>query len=192
MTMDMLDEGNTSRTALDIAEELEGPGTTLFTGSNLDMSTVRKSTLKENLDASLDLFADVVLNPSFPEAEFDRRRRQQLAAIARERVQPIGMAMRVFPRLLYSEGHAYGQPLSGSGTEATLNALTLDGLREFHDTWFRPDNATLVVVGSPRLTPRRGCRRRRASFRPSVRGTMPAERRPGHGDPERSVPATAQ
>ena len=151
MTMDMLDEGNTSRTALDIAEELEGLGTTLFTGSNLEMSTLRMSTLKENLDASLDLFADVVLNPAFPEEEFDRRRRPQLAAIARERVQPIGMAMRVFPRPLYGEGHAYGQPLSGSGTEATLNALSLDGLRAFHHTWFRPDNATRVVVGDVTL-----------------------------------------
>ena len=151
MTMDMLDEGTASRTALEIAEELEGLGTTLFAGSNLDMSTVRMSTLKENLDASLDLFADVVLNPSFPEEEFDRRRRQQLAAIARERVQPIGMAMRVFPRLLYGAGHAYSQPLSGSGTEDTLNALSLEGLRAFHDTWFRPDNGTLIVVGDVTL-----------------------------------------
>ncbi len=59
---------------------------------------------------SLDLFADVVLAPSFREEESDRRRRQQLAAIARERVQPIGMAWRVFPRLAYGEGHAYSQP----------------------------------------------------------------------------------
>ena len=61
------------------------------------------------------------------------------------------MAMRVFPRLLYGEGHAYSQPLSGSGTEATLNALNLDGLRAFHDTWFRPGNATLIVVGDVTL-----------------------------------------
>ena len=151
MTMDMLDEGTASRTALEIAEALEGLGTTLSAGSNLDMSTVRMSTLKENLDASLDLFADVVLNPSFPEAEFDRRLRQQLAGIAREKVQPMGMAMRVFPRLLYGEDHAYGQPLTGSGTEAALNELRLDGLRAFHDTWFRPNNATLIVVGDVTL-----------------------------------------
>ena len=55
------------------------------------------------------------------------------------------------PRLLYGQGHAYSQPLSGSGTEETLNALTLDGLRAFHDTWFRPDNATLIVVGDVTL-----------------------------------------
>ena len=147
MAMDMLDEGTTSRTALQIAEALEGLGTTLSAGSNLDMSSVRMSTLKEDLDASLDLFADVVQNPSFPEDEFDRRRRQQLAAIAREKVQPMGMAMRVFPRLLYGAGHAYSQPLTGSGSETTLSELSLDGLRTFHDTWFRPDNATLIVVG---------------------------------------------
>ena len=151
MAMDMLDEGTASRTALAIAETLEGLGTTLSAGSSLDTSSVTMSTLKENLDASLDLFADVVLNPSFPEAEFDRRRRQQLAAIAREKVQPMGMAMRVFPRLLYGEGHAYGQPLTGSGSEAALNALGLDGLRAFHDTWFRPGNATLIVVGDVTL-----------------------------------------
>ena len=151
MAMDMLDEGTASRTALEIAETLEGLGTTLSAGSNLDTSSVTMSTLKENLDASLDLFADVVLNPSFPEAEFDRRRRQQLAAIAREKVQPMGMAMRVFPRLLYGEGHAYSQPLTGSGSEAALNALGLDGLRAFHDTWFRPGNATLIVVGDVTL-----------------------------------------
>ena len=151
MTMDMLDEGTASRTALEIAETLEGLGTTLSAGSSLDTSSVTMSTLKENLDASLDLFADVVLNPSFPEAEFDRRRRQQLAAIAREKVQPMGMAMRVFPRLLYGEGHAYSQPLTGSGSEAALNALGLDGLRAFHDTWFRPGNATLIVVGDVTL-----------------------------------------
>ena len=151
MAMDMLDEGTASRTALEIAETLEGLGTTLSAGSNLDTSSVTMSTLKENLDASLDIFADVVLNPSFPEAEFGRRRRQQLAAIAREKVQPMGMAMRVFPRLLYGEGHAYSQPLTGSGSEAALNALGLDGLRAFHDTWFRPGNATLIVVGDVTL-----------------------------------------
>ena len=151
MALDMLDEGTTSRTALEIAETLEGLGTTLAARSGLDTSSVTMSTLKENLDASLDLFADVVLRPSFPEAEFDRRRRQQLAAIAREKVQPTGMAMRVFPRLLYGEGHAYGQPLTGSGSEAALQALGLDGLRAFHDTWFRPGNATLIVVGDVTL-----------------------------------------
>jgi zinc protease len=66
MTMDMLDEGTQTRDALQISEELALLGANLGTGSNLDMSSVALSALKENLEASLELFADVILNPSFP------------------------------------------------------------------------------------------------------------------------------
>ncbi len=147
MAMDMLDEGTSSRDALEISEELDTLGATLGAASNLDTSRVMMSALVENLDASLDLYADVIQNPAFPEAEFDRRRSQQLAAIGREKVQPVAMAQRVLPRILYGDGHAYSNPLTGSGTEASVNELTLDSLRAFHDTWFVPNNATLIVVG---------------------------------------------
>ncbi len=147
MAMDMLDEGTSSRNALEISEELDTLGATLGAASNLDTSRVMMSALVENLDASLDLYADVILNPAFPEDEFDRRRSQQLAAIGREKVQPVSMAQRVLPRILYGDGHAYSNPLTGSGTDASVNELTLDSLRAFHDTWFRPNNATLIVVG---------------------------------------------
>ena len=127
--MDMLDEGTSSRNALEISEELDTLGATLGAASTLDTSRVMMSALTSNLDASLDLFADVILNPAFPEDEFDRRRSQQLAAIGREKVQPVSMAQRVLPRILYGDGHAYSNPLTGSGTEASVNELTLDSLR---------------------------------------------------------------
>jgi zinc protease len=120
-------------------------------GSDLDLSFARMSALKENLQPSLELFADVVLNPSFPEKELERLRKQQLARIQREKVEPMSMALRVFPRLLYGEGHAYAQPLTGSGTEESVAKLDRDTLRQFHSTWFKPDNATLVVVGDTTL-----------------------------------------
>ncbi|MCY3546861.1 MAG: pitrilysin family protein [Gemmatimonadetes bacterium] len=147
MAMGMLDEGTTSRSAIEISEALESLGATLGAGSDLDMSSVSMSALVENLDASLDLFADVILNPSFPEAEFDRQKQQQLAGIAREKVEPVPMAQRVLPRILYGEGHAYSNPLTGSGTEQSMSELSLGSLRDFHDTWFKPNNATLIVVG---------------------------------------------
>ena len=65
MAMDMLDEGTTSRTSLEISEELAMIGAELSTASTLDTSVVSLSALKENLDASLDIFADVVRNPAF-------------------------------------------------------------------------------------------------------------------------------
>lgn len=151
MAMAMLDEGTTSRDALEISDTLDTLGATLGAGSNLDASSVSMSALVENLDQSLDLFTDVVLNPSFPEDEFDRLKQQQLAGIGREKVQPVSMAQRVLPRILYGEGHAYSNPLTGSGTEQSVSELSLESLRSFHDTWFKPNNATLVVVGDTTL-----------------------------------------
>jgi zinc protease len=148
LAMSMLDEGTNRRTALEISDELAKLGASLGAGSNLDMSTVFMSALTENLDPSLDIFADVILNPSFPEADFQRLKRQRLAQIQQEKVQPIGMALRVFPMLLYGEGHAYGNPMTGSGTEESVQGLTRDGLLGFHRTWFKPNNATLVIVGA--------------------------------------------
>jgi zinc protease len=147
LAMSMLDEGTESRTALQISDELDRLGATLNAGSDLDISFVQMSALKENLDPSLELFADVILKPSFPENELERLRKLQLAGIQREKVQPTTMALRVFPRLLYGEDHAYGTPLTGSGTEESVAKLDVSALRDFHSTWFRPDHATLVVVG---------------------------------------------
>ena len=151
MALSMLDEGTATRTALEISEELAQLAANVGAGSNLDHSSVSLSSLKENLDASLDVFADIVLNPSFPENELARLKRLRLAAIQREKVTPFSMALRVFPRLLYGEGHAYGLPFTGSGTEQSVKAIDRTALIAFHETWFRPNNATMVIVGDTTL-----------------------------------------
>ncbi len=147
LTMAMLDEGTRRLTALQISDTLAMLGARLSTGSALDVSVVSLSALKQHLDPSLDIFADVVLTPSFPEANYRREQQQRLARIQREKVQPVQMALRVFPRLLYGEGHAYGNPLTGSGTGESVSRMTRQDLVNFHRTWFKPNNATLVVVG---------------------------------------------
>jgi zinc protease len=151
MTLDMMDEGTKTRNALQISDELALLGANLNTTSDLDTSSVSLSALKENLDASLALFADVILNPSFPPEELERLRKQRLARIQQEKVQPIGMALRVFPKLLYGEGHAYSNPLTGTGTEDTAKRMTQTDLVKFHQTWFKPNHSTLVVVGDTTL-----------------------------------------
>ena len=147
LAMNMLDEGTTSRSALEISEEAAMLGANMGSFSTLDVSLVTLSALKENLGASLDLYADVILNPSFPQNELDRLKKQQLAGIQREKATPVQMALRVFPKLLYGEGHAYSLPLTGSGTEASVGSLTRENLSDFHQTWFKPNNATLIIVG---------------------------------------------
>jgi zinc protease len=148
LAMQMLDEGTATRDALQIDEELMRLGATLGSGSNLDVSTVSMSALTENLPASMELFADVVLHPSFPEADFERLRRQTLAGIQQESVNPIAMSLRVMPKLMYGEDHPYSLPLTGSGTAESVGSLTTSDLRSFHARWFKPNNAKLLVVGN--------------------------------------------
>ena len=147
LAMNAMDEGTESKSALEISAALDDLGANLSTSSDLDLSYVSLSTLTETMNASLDLFADVILNPSFPAAEVDRLKKEQLARIQREKQTPIQMAIRVFPRLLYGEGHAYSNPLTGSGTENDVSIMERRDLVNFHQTWFRPNNATLVVAG---------------------------------------------
>ncbi|MGD8378913.1 MAG: pitrilysin family protein [Gammaproteobacteria bacterium] len=147
LAMYALDEGTSHRTGLEISDELHRLGTHLSADSNLDLSDVSMSTLKRNLDPSLDLFADVVLHPSFPADQVARLKSQQIAGIQREKQSPVQMALRVFPKLLYGEGHAYSMPFTGSGYVSSVTALTPADLKQFHDTWFKPNHATLVVVG---------------------------------------------
>ncbi len=148
LALNMLDEGTTSRSSLEISDDLAKLGAELTTQASLDTCRVGLSALKANLDPSLQIFADIVLSPSFPEKEFLRLQKQMLAGIQQEKAEPFGIALRVLPRLLYGEGHAYGNPYSGSGTEASVSAITLPDLVKFHETWFKPNHATLVVVGA--------------------------------------------
>jgi zinc protease len=147
LTMAMLDEGTRSRSALEISDELARLGAQLGAGAGLDTSGVYLSALKENLDESLAVFADVALNPSFPEHELERLRKTTLAQIAQEKTQPVGIALRVLPALMYGDDHAYSLPLTGSGTEESVLRITRDSLLDHHRTWFRPDNAVMIVVG---------------------------------------------
>jgi len=151
LAMNMLDEGTAKRTSLQISDELATLGASLGTGSNLDVSSVSLTTLKDKLDPALDIYADVILNPSFPEADFARLQKLQIARIAQEKASPVGMALRVFPRLLYGAGHPYAIPFTGSGYADTVAKITRADLVKFHKTWFKPSGATLIVVGDTTL-----------------------------------------
>jgi zinc protease len=147
LAMNMLDEGTAKRTSLQISDELAMLGASLGAGSIIDVSSVSLTTLKDKLDPALAIYADVILNPSFPEADFQRLQKLQIARIAQEKASPFGMALRVFPRLVYGAGHPYAIPFSGSGYADTVAKITRADLVKFHKTWFKPSGATLIVVG---------------------------------------------
>jgi predicted Zn-dependent peptidase len=145
--MTMLDEGTKSLGALAIADRAESLGADLSTGSSLDTSSASVSALSDRLDESVALLADVVRNPAFPPGEIERVRKEWIAAIGREKSSPDALASRLLPPLMYGEGHPYAIPFTGSGTEASVAALTREDLVAFHRDWLRPDNATIIVTG---------------------------------------------
>ncbi|HEY7600073.1 MAG TPA: insulinase family protein, partial [Candidatus Limnocylindrales bacterium] len=150
--MGMLDEGAGDLGALAFANAAEALGASTGAGASLDGGSAYLSALKENLDPSLALFADMLREPRFEQAEIDRVKASWIAGIAQEKARPNGAALRVLPPLLYGEGHAYAMPFSGTGTEASIGSLTRDDLVRYHRDWVRPENATLVVVGDTTLS----------------------------------------
>lgn len=151
-TLAMLDEGTKKMDALEISAKAEALGAVITTGSNLDMSTVNLSSLKTNLKPSIELFSNVVLTPAFANTEIERLRSRWLSGIQQEKAQPVNIALRNLPPLLYGKDHAYGIPMTGSGTEASITSLTRDDLLKFYNAWIRPDNATLFVVGDTSMS----------------------------------------
>ena len=150
-SMGMMDEGAGDLDALAFGDRRESLGANLSAGASLDGGSASLSALKENLDPSLSLFADMVRKPRFDQKEIDRVRATWIAGIKQEKAQPQGAALRVLPPLLYGEGHPYGIPFSGSGSEASIASLTRDDMLAFQRDWVRPENATLVVVGDTTL-----------------------------------------
>ena len=149
--MGMLDEGAGQYDSLGFGNRAEALGANLGASVSLDGGTAYLSALKDQLDPSLDLFADMLRSPRFDQAEIDRIKASWIAGIKQEKASPNTAALRVLPPLLYGAGHAYAIPFTGSGTEASIASLTRDDLVAYHRDWVRPENATLVVVGDTRL-----------------------------------------
>ena len=147
----MLDEGAGDLDALGFASRREDLGAEINAGASLDAASASVSALKENLDASVGLFATMLRTPRFDQAEIDRVKAQWIAGIAQEKARPQTAALRVLPPLLYGDAHPYGIPFTGSGTEAAIAALTRDDLLAYQQRWLRPENATVIVVGDTTL-----------------------------------------
>ena len=145
MTANMLDEGAGGKSALELADAIEFLGAALGTSSTFDYSAVRVSAPVARLGDALPLMAEVVLNPNFPSNELERLRKERLTRLLQARDDPAAIMEMAFPRIVFGEKHRYGTP-AGGGT-AEVKAMTVDDLRSFHQTYYRPENATMLVVG---------------------------------------------
>jgi zinc protease len=144
-TASLLNSGTKTRTAVDIANQLQSIGASVGAGSGWDSANVSMQTLTKNLDKALDIYSDVVMNPIFPETEFKTLQGRSLVAFRQRRDNPNAIASVVYSNLLYGKNHPYGKSLGGD--ENSVKALTRDEIEKFYSTYYRPNNATLIVVG---------------------------------------------
>jgi len=145
-TATLLREGTTKRSSKDIAEQIDALGATLAANAGLSSmtSTVTTSGLVENLDQTLELFSDVIRNPTFPQAEVDKYKTRTLAQLQFQRSIPQFLAQEQFSRAIYGTSH----PASLIVPPAeSIKKLTTKDLTEFHSTYYRPNNAIIAIVG---------------------------------------------
>ena len=140
----LLDEGTTSRSAVQIAEQIEFLGASLSTRTEADYSSASLRILKKDLARGAEIFADILLHPAFPEREVERVRRQVLGQIMGEQDEPETIASKAFHGLVF-EGHPYRWPVVG--TETTLPTITRSDLLGFYQREYLPNQTIFVLVG---------------------------------------------
>jgi zinc protease len=148
-TSSLLNSGTKTRSAVDISNQLSDIGATLGTGSGWDSANVSMQTLTKNLDKALAIYADVLLNPTFPDKELETLRRRSLFALQQRRDNPNAIAGVVYNALLYGRNHPYGNSLGGD--EISIKSFKQSDLEDFYETYYRPNNGVLIVVGDAKM-----------------------------------------
>jgi zinc protease len=144
LTAELLTKGTASRSALQIAEEIDYIGGQLVSGSDWDAAYASATVLTKHLDVGLDLLADVTLNPTFAPEEVERARQQRLTSILQRKDDAGYLAETRLTAVVFSD-HPYGKPQIG--TEQSVRTLRREDFVNFHRTYFVPNNAILAVVG---------------------------------------------
>jgi zinc protease len=170
LTSALIDEGTKTRSSLDISNQLAAIGARLSTGSDFDYSSMNLLTLSKHMDRALEIYSDVVTNPSFPENELVLQRKSRLATLMQRRDDASAIAGNVYSSLLYGRNHPYGHP--GMGDEESVTAATGDDIRRFYETYYRPNNAALIVAGD--VTPSTLMPKLERAFADWKRGEVPA------------------
>jgi zinc protease len=144
LTALLLLSGTKSRSAAQIAQELDFLGARLRGAGDDDYASLSLTILKKDLAKGMDLFMDVLLNPIFAPEEVRRKISQIKATLKSEEDEPGVVAGRAFARELFG-AFPYGRPVRG--TPAGLSAITPPDLKEFHRRFYRPNNAILSLAG---------------------------------------------
>ena len=169
LTADMLDEGAGSRDALELADEIEFLGARIRTRAGLQTTMLSLHSPLSKFDAALPLLGDILLRPTFPADELERKRKSLLTSLLQAHDEPNAIASAEFNVALYGNDHPYGG--TGFGNEASIRAFSVADMREFHQTYFVANNAAVIVVGD--VTPGEIMPKLEAAFGSWAQGQVP-------------------
>src|SRR5690554_190257 len=136
---EMLTAGTTTRTKEQLDEEVDFIGASLSAGS----TSLFGSSLKKHQDKILELMADVLFNPVFPQSELDKQKKQALTGLAQAKDNPDAISSVVTNALVYGKNHPYGE----NQTEETTENVTVEDIKSYYNTYFKPNIAYLAIVG---------------------------------------------
>lgn len=142
MTGDLLTRGTTTRGATEIASQIESLGAAISSGAGVDSSAVSLQTRSDRVEEAFTIFADVARNPAFAEEELDRAKSEALDGLQVALSQPGGIAGFAMTRAIYGTA-----PYGAIASPTSIGAITRDDMANYHRTYWRPDNAVLVITG---------------------------------------------
>ncbi len=171
LTADLVNKGTATRTATQIAQQIESLGAELSAGAGADSSAVTLQTRSDRAEEAFAIYADVVRNPAFADEELERSRQQALDGLQVELSEPGSIAQMAMARAVYGGG-----PYGAVASPASLAAITRNDVAAFHHGWWRPDNAVLVIAGD--VTPEEGFALAQRYFGDWSRPTEPLPARP--------------
>lgn len=143
ITTSLMTKGAGKRSALEIAQTLDGIGASVNVSSGQDYIVASGSSLKKHFNTMFEVFADVVLNPKFPKDEFDKLIEQSIAGVKMRKSNSGQLARLLGAIAVYGKNHPYGR----FSTEQTLKSITVDDCKKYYQSTFMPNNLTLAVIG---------------------------------------------
>ncbi len=178
---DLITKGTTKRPKAKLDEEVDFIGATL----NSSSSGMFGSSLKKHSAKLLDLYSDVLMNATFPKDEFEKIKTQALSGLASAKTDANAIASNVASKINYGKNHPYGETQS----EKSVNTITLDNCKKYYDTYFRPNNAYLVIVGD--IKPEEAKQQAMQYFSAWKKGNVPTQNYPSVSRPMKPTVAFA-
>ena len=144
LTAELLPQGTAQQDATQISRQIESVGGSLSSSAELDYAVLSLSILKKDLELGLSILADILLNPLFAPLEIERKVSELKARLKHMDDEPRQVAQLIFAKKLFG-AHPYAHPTEGSSS--TLSSIAREDIVRFFQSYYRPNNVSIVIVG---------------------------------------------